>query len=177
MRAQITNGSEISSIMPDIQYFAMTLDKLNAEDISQDVAVKLLSLEPSDRLLGHFGCIATVVKNTAIDRWRKEAIERKYVDRTISLDITGSVAEGADERRYYTVPARNVAEEMETYLLSIVKEKLKKLPKQQRQALVLHAAGYSYREIATMTGASVGTVSSRIHYARIRAQALLRSEL
>jgi len=41
------------------------------------------------------------------------------------------------------------------------------------RSLWLYAEGYDYGEIAAMTGAKVGTVKSRIHYARNRLKLLL----
>jgi RNA polymerase sigma-70 factor (ECF subfamily) len=46
---------------------------------------------------------------------------------------------------------------------------LDQLPFDQRQAVILlDVYGYHYEEIAVMTGASLGTVKSRIHRARER---------
>ena len=42
-----------------------------------------------------------------------------------------------------------------------------------RHALVMHANGYSYEEIANATNANIGTVRSRIHYGRKRARELV----
>ena len=44
---------------------------------------------------------------------------------------------------------------------------LQKLPAAQRQTFVLHVdAGLSYREVAEVLGISIGTVMSRLYYAR-----------
>jgi RNA polymerase sigma-70 factor (ECF subfamily) len=43
---------------------------------------------------------------------------------------------------------------------------LSKLTQAFREALVLDAEGYTYSEIASMTGEQIGTVRSRLHYAR-----------
>ena len=51
------------------------------------------------------------------------------------------------------------------------------LPFDQRQAVVLSDLhGYHYEEIATMTGASVGTVKSRIHRGRERLRTVLSGQ-
>lgn len=47
---------------------------------------------------------------------------------------------------------------------------LNRLKKSFREALVLDAEGYSYAEIALMTGEQIGTVRSRLHYARKKIQ-------
>jgi len=56
-----------------------------------------------------------------------------------------------------------------------VRQALAELSPQQRDALVLREwEGLSYREIARSAGCSLGTVMSRIHYARQRVAESLR---
>jgi RNA polymerase sigma-70 factor (ECF subfamily) len=43
---------------------------------------------------------------------------------------------------------------------------LRALPEAQREAFLLHHAGFAYAEIATFTSVPIGTVRSRIHAAR-----------
>jgi RNA polymerase sigma-70 factor (ECF subfamily) len=52
---------------------------------------------------------------------------------------------------------------------------LEELPAPQRAALLLREVeGLSYQEIAEVLGCAVGTVMSRLHYARRRLQLRLR---
>ncbi len=56
----------------------------------------------------------------------------------------------------------------------IIADSLAKLPDYQRAVLVLHDfQGFSYQEIAEITGAGIGTVRSRLHYGRIKLRELL----
>jgi RNA polymerase sigma factor (sigma-70 family) len=53
-----------------------------------------------------------------------------------------------------------------TVLLEELEEALAELPEEQRQVFVAHEIeGYSFKEIAARTGASVNTLLSRKHYA------------
>ncbi len=53
---------------------------------------------------------------------------------------------------------------------------LAQLPTAQRQTFVLHAeAELSYREVADVLGISIGTVMSRLYYARQKLRALLET--
>jgi RNA polymerase sigma factor (sigma-70 family) len=172
MKVNTTIDSAICLVLPEIRRMAQRLDWRNADDVTQDVALKLMKARPNERLLQHTGWLSSVVRNTVFDRSRKESREAKFVDRTMSLDISGSVCEGLDEHKWYT-PRPLEPQSMEDYLIPIVREKLRQLPAHHRHALVLVAAGYSYAAIAGITGASIGTVRSRVHYARKRAQELL----
>ena len=59
-------------------------------------------------------------------------------------------------------------------LRSVLDEALASLPEAQRRTFVLHAdAGLSYREVAETLGISIGTVMSRLYYARLKLRAFL----
>jgi RNA polymerase sigma-70 factor (ECF subfamily) len=58
-----------------------------------------------------------------------------------------------------------------------VKVALEKLPADQRMALIFREVeGLSYQEMAEAMGCSIGTVMSRLHYARKRIQELLKND-
>jgi len=60
----------------------------------------------------------------------------------------------------------------------LIASSLKLLPDEQRIAVVLRdVEGFTYDEIASIVGASLGTVRSRIHYGRIKLRELLRPHL
>jgi RNA polymerase sigma-70 factor (ECF subfamily) len=55
-----------------------------------------------------------------------------------------------------------------------LQQALAKLPEAQRRTFVLHAeADLSYREVADVLGISIGTVMSRLYYARQKLRAFL----
>src|SRR5207237_8159054 len=59
-------------------------------------------------------------------------------------------------------------------LRRLLQQALDQLPAAQRQTFVLHAeAGLSYREVAGVLQISIGTVMSRLYYARQKLRALL----
>ncbi|HEY9871057.1 MAG TPA: sigma factor-like helix-turn-helix DNA-binding protein [Candidatus Obscuribacterales bacterium] len=51
---------------------------------------------------------------------------------------------------------------------------LDRLSEPLAKVLVLHVQGLSFKEIAELTGANIGTVRSRLHYARKRARQLMK---
>jgi RNA polymerase sigma-70 factor (ECF subfamily) len=107
-----------------------------------------------------------VVSNAALDlgrqRGRRETLsldafpgsERERIDPR-ALDDPGAGLERADLRR-------------------LLNRALAALPEAQRRTFVLHAeAGLSYREVADTLGISIGTVMSRLYYARQKLRAYL----
>jgi RNA polymerase sigma-70 factor (ECF subfamily) len=59
-------------------------------------------------------------------------------------------------------------------LRHLLEEALATLPEAQRRTFVLHVeAELSYREVAEVLGISIGTVMSRLYYARQRLRAYL----
>lgn len=59
-----------------------------------------------------------------------------------------------------------------------VKVALEKLPADHKMALIFREVeGLSYQEMAEAMGCSIGTVMSRLHYARKRIQELLKEEI
>jgi RNA polymerase sigma-70 factor, ECF subfamily len=165
----------IGLVLPVIQRLAEYQDRQGADDIVQDVAERLLRNHPSRQQLGCEAWLGKVVRNMAIDHFRRRQRESRFINHQLVVDLTGAVCEGGDpEKVRYVAAARPVDEDMSAYLSPRVRETLQRLPAEQRRALILHAAGYSYKEISEITRAKIGTVRSRVHYARKQAQALLR---
>src|SRR4051794_3997770 len=106
-----------------------------------------------------------VVSNAALDlgrqRGRREAL---------SLD-----ARAGDPLRARLLAADEAGRTLEQAdLRALLDEALTTLSAVQRQTFVLYAdAGLSYREVAEVMGTSIGTVMSRLHYARQKLRAYL----
>jgi RNA polymerase sigma-70 factor, ECF subfamily len=107
-----------------------------------------------------------IVSNAALDlgrqRGRREALPLAAVwERDLPTERIdpGRSSEGADVRR-------------------LIDEALAALPEAQRRTFVLHVDGeMSYREVAEALGISIGTVMSRLFYARQKLRALLDRRL
>jgi RNA polymerase sigma-70 factor, ECF subfamily len=106
-----------------------------------------------------------VVSNAALDlgrqRGRRENLQRDELpvdletDASAALQDPGRELDRADLRR-------------------LLNEALAQLPTAQRRTFVLHVDGeLSYREVADVLGISIGTVMSRLYYARQKLRALL----
>jgi RNA polymerase sigma-70 factor, ECF subfamily len=142
-------------------------NEADALDAVQEAFVKALTHLPGFEGRSSFKTwLLRVVSNAALDlgrqRGRREALSfdalapqhREEVEPLVA-DVAGRDLERADLRR-------------------VLLRALDQLPPAQRQTFVLHAeAGLSYREVALTLNISIGTVMSRLYYARQKLRALL----
>jgi RNA polymerase sigma factor (sigma-70 family) len=166
---------DIGSVLFEAKRFARRYGRIGLaepDDIVQNAMLKLLCRRDGRHL--SLGLLYTAVRCAAFDAGRKASRESQYVfhDRP---DEQRTVYEGADENGYRSGLDSCVADQddIETDLTPGLKNMLEKLRKPLRQVLLLHSEGYSYREIAQLTNVNIGTVRSRLHYARRRAKSLL----
>jgi RNA polymerase sigma-70 factor (ECF subfamily) len=134
------------------------LDLAEAEDVAQETFVKAwLALPKYQPALGSWRAwLCRIAVNLAIDRQRRQRPQVELDDR---LPAGG----------------RSVSEQAEADLQAqAVRRALASLPPASRAALVLSEyQGLSYAEIAAALDIPLGTVMSRLHYARRRLRELL----
>jgi RNA polymerase sigma-70 factor (ECF subfamily) len=107
-----------------------------------------------------------VVSNAALDLGRQRGRRE-----TFSLDALAS----GDREQVLPLAHADPAGGMERAdLRRLLDQALAALPEAQRRTFVLHAdAELSYREVAEVMGISIGTVMSRLYYARQKLRAYL----
>jgi RNA polymerase sigma factor (sigma-70 family) len=139
-------------------------DRDDAEDVLQDVFYELVEayrmMKPVEQVTAW---LFRVARNRIIDLFRRKTREAlrtepaSFTDDGERLqleDLLPSPDAGPD-----AVYARNL-------LLEELGEALDELPDEQREAFVGHELmGYSFKELAAQTGASVNALLSRKHYA------------
>lgn len=144
------------------------------DDIAQQALTKVLKSPPASNRPWH-NWLYKVVVSTVSDAGRVYKREKKYLC-TFDFEepTAGRVCEATDDERIsrYTVN-QQFADDVEVDLMPRLKNVLATLSKAHRQVLLLYAEGYEYQEIAEMTKTNIGTVRSRLHNARKRAQSLL----
>jgi RNA polymerase sigma-70 factor (ECF subfamily) len=144
----------------------------DAEDIVQAAIIKLLR---GKGLLASKGELYTVVRSAAADVGRIQGRETKrkakVADGTVSIVVYETVDEhGCIRREPGYLPDRNACEPDLRWRLERV---LKQISPEHREVLILYWEGYDYNQIARRTKTSLGTVRSRLYYARKAAQELL----
>lgn len=144
--------------------YRLTGDPHEAEDLTQDVFIRVFRSLDSYRPGTFEGWLHRITTNLFLDRVRRkqrlrfDALTEELAAR-LPLRSTGS-----DPEQVYEM----------THLDAEIQGALAALPPQFRAAVVLaDIEGYSYEEVAQTLGIKMGTVRSRIH----RGRALLRQSL
>lgn len=123
-----------------------------AQDVAQDVFLRAWQALPGFEMrhqASFRSWICRIASNRTVDLLRCEA-------RLAALKGPGPMVFAGPEEAH---------ERQE--LADVVRQALLRLPEQSRQALVLREYGQlSYREISEALGIPIGTVMSRLHYAR-----------
>lgn len=161
-----------AQIEPSVRRFVrrLTGSSESEDDIVQDVFFALYRnldrIEPIEKLRPYvFG----IARRRAYDELR----HRKYD--TVSLD------EEPDDDEFYLPVASNdlpLDEVTHSLLLQLeVQQVMERLPELQRQVLIMYCEeNLSYQEIAEILETNVGTVKSRIHYAKRALRGMLRAD-
>ena len=143
-------------------------NEADAPDAVQEGFIKALTHLQSYQGRSSFKTwLLRVVANAALDLGRQRG--RREM---ISLDAQ---ARRPEESLEPAVTVNHAGGLEQGELRVLLDEALGTLPEAQRQTFVLHADGeLSYREVAEVLGISIGTVMSRIFYARQKLRAYLR---
>jgi RNA polymerase sigma-70 factor (ECF subfamily) len=141
-------------------------NEADALDAVQDAFIKVLT--HLDRFRGHSSFktwLLRIVSNAALDVGRQRRRDG-WTDRPVGLAVARWV--GPEDR-----PAPD-ADLERADLRRIIDAALARLPAAQRQTFVLHVDGQMpYREVAEALGISIGTVMSRLFYARQKLKTIL----
>ena len=110
-----------------------------------------------------------VVSNAALDMGRQRG-------RRVALNLGAAEANDGDDPSLL-VPGDPAGRLERADLRRQLNQALATLSEAQRRTFVLHAeAGLSYREVADVMGISIGTVMSRLYYARQKLRAYLEQQ-
>ncbi len=143
------------------------------DDLFQDAMMKVLRSRTFRSGFGS-GWLYSVARSTVVDAHKRRVRELSH--RYGYVDSCGRVCEGDDENVIYHPTYFDRYHDVAPEDLDDVPEILASLSFEHQEVLLLYARGLTYQEIAHMVGLKVGTVRSRVHYARKRAHKLIEEK-
>lgn len=143
--------------------YMLTANKEEAEDLLQDTTLK--ALDNRDKYIDNInfkGWVFTIMRNIFINNYRRMVRNQTVVDRTEDLFHLNLPQESG-----FDTPDG-------TYTIKEIRRAINNFPDEYRVPFAMHIAGYKYHEIATHLGLPLGTVKSRIFFARQKLQSILK---
>jgi len=155
--------------------YRFTNDPTDAEDITQDVFIKVYrNLSSFDATKGSFQTwITTLTRNMLVDNYRRTKLDRA----TDSIDATLSAEDDGPTMADRLADTRQNQEERFAglELKATIQQALKKLSPELREAVILRdLEDMDYKEIAIILKIPEGTVKSRISRGRAELARLLQ---
>lgn len=142
--------------------YSLTSDRDDAYDLMQDTTLKALSnQEKYVENVNFKGWIFTIMRNIFINNYRRTVRAGTVIDRSEDLYMLNMPQESG-----YETPEGALAS-------SEINRTLDSFTDAYRIPFSMHVAGYKYSEIAEHIGLPIGTVKSRIYFARQRLQRAL----
>jgi RNA polymerase sigma-70 factor, ECF subfamily len=148
-----------------VYVFELVHDEQSALDVVQETFINAARYVGSLREDDKFGSwLFGIAHQKCIQQWRKRS-RQEFLGEDIEENAIG-FEDAPDELL--------IREEQEAELMRLVNQ----LPVPQRSALLLHfIEDFSLEEIATITETSLGTVKSRVHYAKRALRKLIEQKI
>ncbi len=165
MASQNSFKSALLGMQGNLLSFAMklTLNSDEAHDLVQDTTLKALNNEEKFVDNANFkGWMMTIMRNIFINNYRKVVRSATIIDQTEDLYHLNLPQESGLETPEGTVAAGEISAAINSF------------SDEYRVPFTMHVAGYKYNEIAEKMNLPLGTVKSRIFFARKRLQEMLK---
>ena len=142
----------------------LTRDINDAEDLIQETIYRALSNEDKFQEGTNIRAwLFTIMKNIFINDYRKKIKRNTLIDSTDNL--------------YYINTSSTISNEGErAFVMNDIKNALMKISHELRVPFLMHYKGYKYHEISEQLNLPLGTVKSRIFFARKELKTLLEKD-
>lgn len=155
---------QLMAIQSNLLNFAymLTGNRDDAYDLLQDTTLKVLANEEKYAENVNFkGWAFTIMRNIFINNYRRVARSATVIDQTEDLyHLNISQDSGIDSPEG-------------SYAASEISDAINSFQEEYRVPFSMHVAGYKYSEIAERMDLPLGTIKSRIFFARQRLQEML----
>ena len=155
---------DLLAVQEELLRFAykLTADREEANDLLQETSLKALDNEDKYEPDTNFkGWMYTIMRNLFINNYRRSVRELNFLDSNFTDYAQIQVAKDDDKFE-------------ETYDLKLLYRIINKLPDDTKQPFMMFVSGLKYKEIAEKMDLPIGTIKSRLHFARKKLQKDLR---
>ncbi|MDE7382206.1 MAG: RNA polymerase sigma factor [Muribaculaceae bacterium] len=143
--------------------YQLTTSREAAQDLVQDTTLKALDNETKYIDNTNFkGWVFTIMRNIFINNYRRQVRSATIVDTTEDLYHLNISQESGLSTPEGSYAAKEISEAISSF------------SEEYREPFSLYVAGYKYSEIAERMSLPLGTVKSRIFFARKRLQTMLK---
>ncbi|HNS18439.1 MAG TPA: RNA polymerase sigma factor [Bacteroidales bacterium] len=154
---QIEFNYKLLGLKENLNYFAilLTSNQEDAKDLVQDTFVKALTHREQFQSGTNLKAWAyTIMKNTFINNYRRNAKANTMVDTTDDLYYLNSSMSSEEESAESRMHVNDIL------------QRIARLEESHRRPFEMHTNGFKYKEIAEALDLSIGTVKSRIFFTR-----------
>ncbi len=157
--------SKLLGLQSNLLNFAyiLTSNRDDAYDLLQDTTLKALDNE--DKYVDNVnfkGWVFTIMRNIFINNYRKVVRSATIIDQTEDLYHLNLPQDSGYETPDGAVAAKEITDAINSF------------SDEYRIPFSMHVAGYKYSEIAEKMNLPLGTIKSRIFFARQRLQSMLK---
>ena len=165
MAASISFKQKLLGLQGNLLNFAcqLTSSREAAQDLVQDTTLKALDNEAKYVDNVNFkGWVFTIMRNIFINNYRRQVRSATIVDTTEDLYHLNLCQESGLDTPEGSFAAQEISNAINSF------------SKDYKEPFSLYLAGYKYSEIAEKMSLPLGTVKSRIFFARRRLQGMLK---
>ncbi len=165
LQNQITDQLELVSSSLRAFSLKLTGNNVDAEDLYQDTTVRIITNADKYNPGTNFKAWAvTIMRNIFINNYRKKMRRNMIIDQT-------------PNNYYLNSGDKTVNNDGETNIAyNELMSMINSLPDDFRQPFIMAYQGYKYDEIADELGAPLGTIKSRIFFARKKLQRMYKAQ-
>ncbi len=156
---------KLMDLQSNMMSFALTLttDREEAKDLLQETTLRVLdNREKYYENVNFKGWVFTIMHNIFVNNYRRIVRTQTIIDQT-------------DNLYHLNLPQDSGFDTPEgAYTLNEINKAINSFTDEYKVPFSMHVAGYKYEEIALSLSLPIGTVKSRIFFARKRLQELLK---
>lgn len=165
MKTNNSFESNLLGLQDNMLNFALTLtsNREEAKDLMQETTLRVLdNKEKYYENVNFKGWVFTIMHNIFVNNYRKIVRSQTIIDKTENL-------------YHLNLPQDSGFDTPDAaYSIKEINKAINSFTDEYKMPFSMHVSGYKYEEIAQHLGLPIGTVKSRIFFARKRLQAMLK---